>query len=559
MKFRFAYNWALLLLASFVVDYVTTMGSVSSTLSEISANATDHFRELCMGIFHLDGPLRSVQEIKDMLDQAFFLTFNPFVQIEEYAVYKEALRQYRSLANQSNCSVADLELRNEIQVHSENHPSVRQYALYYNDEQFEICAKRLNDYVQSHVKYGFELTKNVAKVVKSIRQSQLDEDDLIGISSDFDLRTISRALCNHLKHDLQIDIDKPANVSMNDQIDKFNSILNAVIVQECASATPKFAQELQLYIQLTIQRPQLRGEFSSRVAQFFDELFICQVLVNTHKDVYPLGMYTIDDLTDKLFATEARLIESGVEFRLDPEKTRDLLDIAIRVGQSELTIGIENPPLMRHIIDLATVSQIDSVKCRTEYFKILLDLRARDRGYPNLSNYINHFGRMQVKECIPNLDAEIMQKTSDMNRAECDPAKINELTKVFIEIARQVDSQTKLYRKVPIKILKIALIKYMHDNGLKLTENFDLTDQADFERFKSTNKTPFEICDKFEEILDATAEKFESMAQFDTEPDSLFNQVILGIMTNYKICQTIVDLPYAIRLVGNEPGQSSSM
>lgn len=454
--------------------------------------------------------------------------------------------EFIELSNDFGCQSATLIARLQLADQCRNHPVLEPYVQEYNRQQFERCAHYLDDTLSNHVN-NFRDT-DISRAAQFVRDMQIQENgqDHIALRMSIDFSSMCRGLIGYLGV-LGRDELKPIERSMHDQNQLIVHVLSEFFDQDCQTMLMNLNEDLHIYSIIQHQNPSSRDLFKPEVIHLLDQTHICAFLMIHKEHIYPMGKYDFDQISDQILSTQLQ-----TEL-MNPLKMRELLDISLFVGQAQLIIGTENTLLLSRYLDFLTVSQISANKCADNYIKAVLSVIQQNQGYPNLTRYLKYYGRLQMIECLPQLHFHIRGNVSQLSAEQFNLVIIDELVEIFNQVARQIETNVRLYREISYRVAHLSLERYLHEKGLNLQWPLDRNNENTLEAIRPQLRLLFESCENFAQTLDHLYARFIDLANLDTLPlegsINAMNGDILVWMTRYKVCKTIVNLTSSIRIV----------
>lgn len=505
------------------------------------------------------------EQIHDMIDEAYGLMTSPahrYVSQNSRTpqlVYKQ-LELFHEMADEHllenlrevDCIRSKLIRFKVLEKKFENHINLRSYFSHYNARKFEKCAKILVQkfsLTQSHShaasSQGYVIEREhlgqVSKMVAARRKELINEQlypiDEPEEEEEESLRNTSFIIMKYLSENLHLDITKPLNRPMVEQLNLMGQMEDDVFLLECNFLTQLHAADyLQYQLFVHYYRTELWPLFwdqDLQVAELIEQLRICHQLAHANTHIYLLGRYDLDSLINRL--------DDTTDGTNSPEEMRDLLEIVLFAAQAEVYLGYDYAPMASYYLDLFVPSQIDRQKCQATYFRLLKQKIDWHSDNPNIINYLRHFGVIQVLKCLHRFGSQLRRATSSLD--ETQRAQLNTLHEVFNYIAQHNEPPLRLYYDpIPNYIVRFASEKLFDLLGYNL---FTLSDNELIQKLPQTQfqvEILFETCRLFINQLANLADLFRLFIIVDSEAENHINSEIAKRMSQYNICKTLISL-----------------
>lgn len=494
--------------------------------------------QLYNDIFNEDSPQYEPQELFTKLKDAYEL-LETDLDLENGNELRAHIWEFLSVAFDDGCSEDMLERRLDLSLFDGNHPNLGPYLEVYNSEHFHRCALQFEARLMAEI-LEFKNT-DLSRVAQTVRDLHIVRDPEATSSTELDFILTARGILEYLNY-LGHGDEKPLDRSMNEHNQGIVRSIDEFFDYDCDQLFSKLNDKLNIYRLLLMHDIDINRIFKPEVNHLLDQVHIC-TFMRVHKEqIYPLAKYNLNELTDQILSTERSM------HPMEPEKMRDLLEISLFVGQALMLIGHDNTTLLKKFRDLLTVGQPADYKCGPDYIRTINQIKQPYRNYPNLLNYLNHYGRLQMTACLPQLNYSIRNQISNLFiHNNCDSKLIDELVGVFIKVARDLEPNSRLHMVISNSIVATSMKKYLEENHIDLLND----NQEKLQAFKPKWVKLFSSCDIFAQGLNYLAEKFFELANLDTDPNkstiATTNPNLITWITKFNVCKSIANMPPEIK------------
>lgn len=487
-------------------------------------------------IFDEDAPPLEPIEVKERFDKAYEYVSSWMISPSERIPIVQDIVTYREVGFKRDCDIRSLKIRLLWGESTDVSPNLHAYIEHYNEEVFEECAMKLNKTLTKKVKkFRKEDYIHLHKLSQMIRERGV----VLANGDDDNVRGLSVVAIDYLE-ELGLDIEKSSAKSMFEHTTWITGLLNRVFFDECHSLGEQFEAEDTLYGVFLDHDLNLRDLFDDQVLRLFEKLNICQHFTYASRYVYPLGRYDLPSLIDQILSTS----ENPNDELASPERIRESLEASLFVGQAELYLDNDYSIVMRRFVDLLVVSQIDENKCETRYLQAVIDLRERQSGYAILLSYLNHYIRLQLKQCFGVLENQLENVIPFRLDDTKDVENLAMLYNEFMNVATQLHANTELYMKIPYTITRLVSERLLANQGINI---YDIDENPSDTSRKLTIaqkkiESLFDTCHRLIGLMRPQVDLFKLFIELDSQMTGQMTPSAIEWFTKNNICETLVGL-----------------
>lgn len=525
--------------------YVEAMGAgMSVPVSYVTSSEARavRFARLLIEVFDTVMPQLTPEEVKSRLDSARLHMLDPTIRRPHFEELYNMVRRVSFVHTNNSCSIDKLTHRVKLEQDYEWRHNVGPYMSHYNNIHLRNCITRYNNEIERELEenrdiYRQKPLRNLTRVslITIPLQTAIDE----AASSEDPIlywRILHRGIVQYMSQ-IGYDMEKPIDMRVHEKVEQVDQWLLETFYEECELITKIHGKHYEFYSLIHQYNAGLVHLLRPKVSSILYRMQICYVLSNYQKHIYPLGKFY--DSTTLIGPLQSQGIDPSSS-PMHPNEIEDLLDTTIMVLQAELVYGLFNEVLARELYDLFVISRIDVFHCQASvYMEAIANLKQIYWDKPNVKNYLDYFGRLQLIECLPGFESRLLYQTMGIKDEDQIMNIVDNLHKAFKEVASDYNERIKLYLDLPYPFYYRAINHFMKKNF-----NFDMQAQntvqnVDIKLVIKGLKKLYRSCTRYTDRLDLSWNRFEMLRSLDIGQVSVFNPKSLDWMEKFNICEHV--------------------
>lgn len=451
----------------------------------------------------------------------------------------ERLQNVKWFSENEGCAFYELSRRSSSVPIYENFQNIADYIKFHNDRIFNKCILFYKESIETDLQSSRDERVNLDELYPLIinRQSQLNQE--LQYQANLSKKMTAQGAMDYLEMK-GYNIEKPRDRPM---IEHIENVISPIISQhfddECIKTKDRFGYPFMVRAIISDYDENLVQLLGEDALKLFNQMYICFHLTNTNAHMFPLGKYDLESIQDQIFSFEPS------DELMNPEEVKNLIEIALFASQANLFAQMVDLDLARKLVDFLTISQINPNKCEADYLNTLIALKANNREYPNLYNYLDFYGQKQMISCLSSFESRLLYKIFSLSNRDLN--NVNEIYGYFESAKNQIDPNAKLYRDISDQILAASLEKWFESLRNKATEGPSGSRTSYSSRVRASIRTLFDSCQEIVDFLHQESQDFRRLVKLDSGPESEFQANTLIMMQKYNICAAILRVPDQIR------------